>query len=138
MSHFARPAKFFDIELEGSKPCARAWTRLSITRWNCLWKRFCQRGKNCRGRHRKSGNIGQKISRDPHQHRLDQCGAEQRRCLHGDLGIVNDGDIIMALSYSGESEELLNLIRALKRFSFKIISFTGATHPRWPATATLR
>jgi arabinose-5-phosphate isomerase len=46
--------------------------------------------------------------------------------LHGDLGIVSEGDVILALSYSGESEELLNLIPALKRFSVKIISITGA------------
>jgi arabinose-5-phosphate isomerase len=29
--------------------------------------------------------------------------------LHGDLGIVNDGDVILALSYSGETEELAHL-----------------------------
>ena len=46
--------------------------------------------------------------------------------LHGDLGIINDGDVILALSYSGESEELLNLLPALKRFSIKIISLTGS------------
>ena len=45
--------------------------------------------------------------------------------LHGDVGIVNDGDVILALSYSGESDELLNLLPALKRFSVKIISLTG-------------
>ncbi len=45
--------------------------------------------------------------------------------LHGDVGIVIDGDVILALSYSGESEELLNLLPALKRFSIKIISLTG-------------
>ena len=36
--------------------------------------------------------------------------------LHGDLGIVNDGDLILALSYSGESEELLNLLPAFNGF----------------------
>jgi arabinose-5-phosphate isomerase len=41
------------------------------------------------------------------------------------MGIVNDGDVILALSYSGESDELLNLLPALKRFSVKIISLTG-------------
>jgi arabinose-5-phosphate isomerase len=45
--------------------------------------------------------------------------------LHGDLGILNDGDLILALSYSGESEELLNLVPAMKRFSVKIIAVTG-------------
>ena len=44
--------------------------------------------------------------------------------LHGDLGIVNDGDVILALSYSGESEELLNLLPALKRFLVKVIAVT--------------
>src|SRR5208283_28109 len=44
----------------------------------------------------------------------------------GDLGLVNDGDVVLALSYSGASEELLNLFPALKRFSVKIIAFTGA------------
>jgi arabinose-5-phosphate isomerase len=46
--------------------------------------------------------------------------------LHGDLGIVGDGDTVLALSYSGESEELLNLLPALKRFLVKIIAMTGA------------
>src|SRR5258708_18179408 len=44
----------------------------------------------------------------------------------GERGIVNDGDLIRALSYSGESEELLNLLPALKRFPVRIISLTGA------------
>ena len=39
---------------------------------------------------------------------------------------MSDGDTILALSYSGESEELLNLLPALKRFSVKIIALTGA------------
>src|SRR6185436_562431 len=47
--------------------------------------------------------------------------------LHGDLGIVNDGDVVQALSYSGESEELVGLLPALKRFSVKIISFTSSS-----------
>jgi arabinose-5-phosphate isomerase len=42
------------------------------------------------------------------------------------LGIVNDGDTILALSYSGESEELLNLLPPLKRFLVKIVAVTGA------------
>src|SRR5204862_1292895 len=44
----------------------------------------------------------------------------------GDLGIINDGDVIIALSYSGESDELLNLLPALKRFLVKMIAITGA------------
>ena len=46
--------------------------------------------------------------------------------MHGDLGIVNDGDLVLALSYSGETEELLNLLPAIKRFSVRIVAMTGA------------
>jgi arabinose-5-phosphate isomerase len=74
----------------------------------------------------KSGNVGQKIAAT-----LTSTGSpcvvlSSVDALHGDLGIINDGDVILALSYSGESEELLNLRPALKRFSVKIISITGA------------
>jgi arabinose-5-phosphate isomerase len=46
--------------------------------------------------------------------------------LHGDVGVLNDRDVVLALSYSGESEELVNLLPALKRFDARIIAFTGA------------
>jgi arabinose-5-phosphate isomerase len=73
----------------------------------------------------KSGNVGQKSPpRSPAPAPPASCSTAWTR-LHGDLGIVNDGDVILALSYSGESEELLNLLPALKRFSVKIISLTG-------------
>jgi arabinose-5-phosphate isomerase len=45
--------------------------------------------------------------------------------LHGDLGIVSDGDAVIALSASGETAELLNILPALKRFSVRLIAFTG-------------
>jgi arabinose-5-phosphate isomerase len=40
--------------------------------------------------------------------------------------VIADGDLVLALSYSGESEELLNLLPALKRFALKIITLTGS------------
>src|SRR5262245_3181522 len=62
----------------------------------------------------KAGNIGQKMaatltSTGSPAVLLNSVGA-----LHGDLGVVADGDLVLALSYSGESEELLSLVPALK------------------------
>ena len=74
----------------------------------------------------KSGNVGQKISATLTSTGSTSVVLNAVDALHGDLGIVNDGDVILALSYSGESEELLNLLPALKRFSVKIIAMTGA------------
>jgi arabinose-5-phosphate isomerase len=45
--------------------------------------------------------------------------------MHGDLGILRKGDVLLALSYSGESEELINLIPIVKRSGVAIISMTG-------------
>ena len=46
--------------------------------------------------------------------------------LHGDTGIVNDGDIIISFSFSGESKEVVGIIRHIKKqFSVKIVSITG-------------
>ena len=73
----------------------------------------------------KSGNIGQKIAATLTSTGSTSVVLNSVDALHGDLGIVNDGDLIFALSYSGESEELLSLLPALKRFSVKIISLTG-------------
>ena len=48
-----------------------------------------------------------------------------QNALHGDLGIMAEGDTVLALSYSGETTELLNLLPHLKRRAHSIIAFTG-------------
>ena len=45
--------------------------------------------------------------------------------MHGDFGLVGEKDIVLALSYSGGSDELLALLPALKRRGLKIIGMTG-------------
>jgi arabinose-5-phosphate isomerase len=45
--------------------------------------------------------------------------------LHGDLGLLNSGDVLLALSYSGESEELLRLLPVLPHLGITLISFTA-------------
>jgi arabinose-5-phosphate isomerase len=74
----------------------------------------------------KSGNIGRKIAATFTSTGSTAVVLHSVDALHGDLGIVNDGDVVLALSYSGETEELLHLLPALKRFSVTIISFTAA------------
>jgi arabinose-5-phosphate isomerase len=45
--------------------------------------------------------------------------------LHGDLGLLSSGDVLLALSYSGASEELLRLLPVLPRLGVTLVSFTG-------------
>lgn len=46
--------------------------------------------------------------------------------MHGDLGILQRHDVLLALSYSGESEELLQLVPIVKRFGLPIVSIVGS------------
>ena len=45
--------------------------------------------------------------------------------IHGDLGVLQSGDVILALSYSGETEELLRLLETIKRLGAHLITITG-------------
>jgi len=47
------------------------------------------------------------------------------QAMHGDLGMVSAKDILLALSFSGESDEILRLIPAIRRHGLKVISMTG-------------
>jgi arabinose-5-phosphate isomerase len=44
---------------------------------------------------------------------------------HGDLGMVSNGDLVLILSYSGETEEVARLIPSLKRIGTRIVALTG-------------
>jgi len=73
----------------------------------------------------KSGHIGDKIAAT-----LTSTGAtavvlNSLNALHGDLGLVSDGDVILAFSYGGETDELLNILPPLARFDVKLIAVTG-------------
>lgn len=47
------------------------------------------------------------------------------QAMHGDLGMLAAGDVLLALSFSGESEEILKLIPAVRRLGVPVIAMTG-------------
>ena len=47
------------------------------------------------------------------------------QAMHGDLGILAPGDVLLALSFSGESDEILTLIPAVRRLGIPVIALTG-------------
>ena len=73
----------------------------------------------------KSHNIGYKIAATLNSTGATAVVLNSQNALHGDLGVVCDGDVVIALSYSGETEELLELLPALRRFNVTVISMTG-------------
>lgn len=45
--------------------------------------------------------------------------------MHGDLGMISQNDLVLAISYSGESDEIVNIIPAIKMIGAKLIGITG-------------
>ena len=116
----------FDIEWAALKAVRQQLDGNFDAAVNIIVETLAQRGKVVVVGIGKSGNVGQKIAATLTSTGSTSVFLHSVDALHGDLGIVNDGDAVIALSYSGESEELLNLIPPLKRFSVKIICITGA------------
>lgn len=73
----------------------------------------------------KSGLIGRKIAATLASTGTPSFFMHPAEASHGDLGMVTEDDIIIAISYSGETEEVLKLIPFLKYFNVKIIALTG-------------
>src|SRR4051812_49810238 len=73
----------------------------------------------------KAGFIAQKISATFASTGTPSLFLHPAEALHGDLGRVVPGDLVIALSNSGETEEILRLLPALKRLGTPIIALTG-------------
>ena len=85
---------------------------------------------NCRGRvvvtgMGKSGHIGNKIAATLASTGTPALFLHPAEGIHGDLGMVTKGDVVIALSNSGETEELSRMLPSLKRIGIKIIALTG-------------
>lgn len=73
----------------------------------------------------KSGNIGRKLAATLNSTGATTVCLNVGDALHGDLGVIDPGDLAILLSYSGETSELVDLLPHLKRLSLPIIAITG-------------
>ena len=96
----------------------------------------------CRGRvvvmgMGKSGHVGRKIAATLASTGTPAFFVHPAEASHGDLGMVTAGDVVLAISYSGESDELAAILPALKRLGITLIAMTGgpqstlARHADW-------
>ena len=125
MQHLIRAREVFDIELAALRAVRARLDESFNQAVEWIVAALRQRGKIVVVGVGKSGNVGQKISATLTSTGSTSVLLNSVDALHGDLGIVSDGDVVLALSYSGESEEMVNLLPALKRFSVKLIALTG-------------
>ncbi len=73
----------------------------------------------------KSGHVARKIAATLASTGTPAFYMHPGEAAHGDLGMVTDADVVLALSYSGESDELLLLLPALKRQGNTVLAMTG-------------
>lgn len=126
MSHIAKAREVFDIELAAVRAVRAQLDGQFDNAVELIVHALSNRGKIVIVGIGKSGAVGRKIAATLTSTGSTSVVLDSVDALHGDLGIISDGDVVLALSYSGESEELLNLLPAIKRFSVKIISLTGS------------
>jgi arabinose-5-phosphate isomerase len=75
----------------------------------------------------KSGNVGRKLAATLNSTGAPTVMLNVGDALHGDLGVVAEGDLVITLSYSGETDELLTLLPHLKRRRVTLVAVTGNT-----------
>ncbi|MES1166542.1 MAG: KpsF/GutQ family sugar-phosphate isomerase [Pseudomonadota bacterium] len=75
----------------------------------------------------KSAHIAGKLCGTFNSTGISSCFLDATQALHGDLGLVDEGDLALLLSNSGQTQEIVRLLPLLKRFGLRIVAFTS--HP---------
>jgi arabinose-5-phosphate isomerase len=101
-----------------------------VDRIGAEFERAIQLLFECRGRvvvtgMGKSGIICRKIAATFSSTGTSAFFLHPAEAIHGDLGAVREDDIVVAISYSGETEELLRLLESIRRIGAKLIAITG-------------
>lgn len=125
MEHLTKARFVIETEMEGLRRMSERLDETFRQAVDVLHETLGKRGKIVVVGVGKSGNIGQKIAATFNSTGATAVVLDSQNALHGDLGLLSDGDAVLALSYSGETRELLDLLPFIKRFDVKIISLTG-------------
>lgn len=75
----------------------------------------------------KSGLVGKKIAATLSSTGTPSVFLHPAEALHGDLGMLQAGDTVLAISYGGETEEIVALLATMKRLGLPLVTFTGNT-----------
>ncbi len=127
MDHLAKARLVIETEIEGLRRMAGSLDSRFVDTVEILRHTLDHRGKIVVIGVGKSGNIGHKIAATLNSTGATAVVLDSQNALHGDLGLLSDGDAVLALSYSGETRELLDLLPFIKRFEVKVIAMTGNT-----------
>ena len=104
--------------------------RAQLPRLGVDFARACRICLNCRGRvvvtgMGKSGHIGGKIAATLASTGTPSFFVHPGEASHGDVGMITRDDVLLALSNSGETAEILTILPVIKRLGVPLIAFTG-------------
>ena len=93
----------------------------------------CKSILNCKGRvvvlgMGKSGHVGRKIASTLASTGTPSFYVHPSEASHGDIGMITAQDLALAISYSGETPEVINILPVIKRLGTPLIAFTGKSH----------
>ena len=126
MKHLPRAREVFAVEIAALRAVARRLDASFVTAVEAVLACLAARGKVVVVGIGKSGNIGRKIAATLTSTGTLSIPLDPVDALHGDLGVIHEGDVVLTLSYSGETDELLHLLPALKRLAGRLVAITGA------------
>ncbi|MGC8830747.1 MAG: KpsF/GutQ family sugar-phosphate isomerase [Verrucomicrobiia bacterium] len=126
MNHISNARKVFDIEIQALKSVKTRLDNSFEQAVDLFLDCVRNRGKIVVTGVGKSGLIGRKIAATLASTGATSVVLDAVDALHGDIGIICDGDVVLVLSYSGETEEIKSLLPVLKRFKVKLVSMTGS------------
>jgi len=126
MNELARARYVIETEIDSLRGMAARLDQRLIDAVQILKHTLEHRGKIVVIGVGKSGNICHKIAATLNSTGATAVVLDSQNALHGDLGLLSDGDTLIALSYSGETRELIDLMPFIKRFDIKLIALTGS------------
>ncbi|MCH8977357.1 MAG: SIS domain-containing protein, partial [Proteobacteria bacterium] len=85
----------------------------------------------------KSGHIGSKIAATLSSTGSPAFFVHPGEASHGDLGMIKDDDVVLALSNSGETDEIITLLPVIKRLGVPLITLTGNADSMLAKTASV-
>jgi arabinose-5-phosphate isomerase len=111
-------------------------------RLDAAFARACALLLGCRGKvvvtgMGKSGHVGNKIAATLASTGTPAFFLHPAEAIHGDLGMITAGDVVVALSNSGETAELLTILPVIKRLDIPLVAFTGGTDSTLARYATV-
>lgn len=116
-----------DTEINGLKKLKKSFGKEFIKTVNII---FNGKGKVVITGIGKTGAIGKKIAATLASTGTTSIFMNSTEGLHGDLGMITPQDIVIGISNSGESDEILNIMPAIKNIGARIIAMTGNINSR--------